>query len=145
MAVVMSRTATRPVTLPNGHILHKGDRCAADTGLMIDPTVYKDPECFNPYRFAEMRSSQGQNRAHLVSTSPEHLGFGHGQHACPGRFFAANEVKILLCHLLIKYDWQLEPGYKPHSREAGFAWSSDDDAMILVRAAEEASLDLGTV
>lgn len=28
-------------------------------------------------------------------------------HSCPGRFFASNELKIALMHLLIKYDWKL--------------------------------------
>ncbi|KLU80907.1 hypothetical protein MAPG_00004 [Magnaporthiopsis poae ATCC 64411] len=52
----------------------------------------------------------GEHKAQLVSTVPEHLPFGLGKYACPGRFFAANEVKIALCHLLIKYDWELAPG-----------------------------------
>ncbi|PPJ59888.1 hypothetical protein CBER1_04922 [Cercospora berteroae] len=45
-----------------------------------------------------------------VSTSPDHLTFGHGIYACPGRFFAANETQIALCHLLLKYDWKLADG-----------------------------------
>jgi len=36
--------------------------------------------------------------------------FGEGLHACPGRFFAINEVKIALCHMLLKYDWRLIDG-----------------------------------
>jgi len=28
----------------------------------------------------------------------------------PGRFFAANEVKVLLAHLLVTYDMKLEEG-----------------------------------
>lgn len=47
----------------------------------------------------------------LVTTSPDHLALGHGEHACPGRFFAAIEIKILLCHLLLKYEWELSPKY----------------------------------
>lgn len=26
----------------------------------------------------------------------------HGQRSCPGRFFATNEIKYALCHLLLK-------------------------------------------
>lgn len=29
------------------------------------------------------------------------------------RFFVANEMKIALCHLLLKYDWRFVPGQKP--------------------------------
>ena len=44
------------------------------------------------------------NSAQLVATSSDHLAFGHGKHACPGRFFAANEVKIALIMMLLQYD-----------------------------------------
>lgn len=49
------------------------------------------------------------DKAHLqfVATSPTYLGFGHGRHACPGRFFAANELKLLIAYLLTRYDIQM--------------------------------------
>jgi cytochrome P450 len=47
-------------------------------------------------------------RANLsfVSTSPIYQAFGHGKHACPGRFFAANELKLLLAYMVINYEFQ---------------------------------------
>ena len=33
--------------------------------------------------------------------------FGHGPHACPGRFFAIYEVKALVVELLRNYDLRL--------------------------------------
>ena len=33
-----------------------------------------------------------------------YLPFGLGKHACPGRQFAVNEIKVALHHLLLKYD-----------------------------------------
>jgi len=39
-----------------------------------------------------------------------YIGFGHGMHACPGRFFAGNELKVALAHLLLKYDWKMPEG-----------------------------------
>lgn len=32
------------------------------------------------------------------------LGFGHGKHPCPGRYFAAHEMKLMLAHLVQNYD-----------------------------------------
>ncbi|KXJ90272.1 hypothetical protein Micbo1qcDRAFT_164807 [Microdochium bolleyi] len=32
------------------------------------------------------------------------MGFSHGSHACPGRFFAANQLKIALSHIALHYD-----------------------------------------
>ncbi|KAI9806379.1 MAG: hypothetical protein M1825_006494 [Sarcosagium campestre] len=49
---------------------------------------------------------RGKNNA-TVTTSPSFLAFSHGRHACPGRFFAANEIKLLLAYLTLNYE--LEP------------------------------------
>jgi len=43
----------------------------------------------------------------LVSTSADYQPFGHGRHACPGRFFAANELKLLLAYMVLNYDIEL--------------------------------------
>ena len=32
------------------------------------------------------------------------MGFGYGRHACPGRFFAAAEIKLLLARILLDYE-----------------------------------------
>ena len=75
---------------------------------MQDSEYYNEPEKFDGYRFLRMRETPGKDKmAHLVSTSELHLGFGHGQHACPGRFFAANEIKLILTQLLLNYDMKL--------------------------------------
>lgn len=39
-----------------------------------------------------------------MTTSDEHFAFGHGRHACPGRFFVACELKLIMAHLLRNYD-----------------------------------------
>ncbi len=40
----------------------------------------------------------------MVTTSETYLPFSHGRHACPGRFFAANELKLLIAYLVLNYD-----------------------------------------
>ena len=35
------------------------------------------------------------------------------EHACPGRFFASNEIKIALCILILEYDFEYVPGDDP--------------------------------
>ncbi|KAJ2970508.1 hypothetical protein NUW58_g9674 [Xylaria curta] len=42
-----------------------------------------------------------------MSTSEKFMGFSHGLHACPGRFFATNQMKITLGHMALLYD--IEP------------------------------------
>ncbi|KAK1558225.1 cytochrome P450 [Colletotrichum navitas] len=102
------RRALADVTTNDGFVIKKGTMISTDirrTHFSTD--IYQDPSKWNPYRYIDMRKSGQENQAHLVSTSDKHNGFGYGIHACPGRFFAANELKIALAHMLLKYDWKL--------------------------------------
>ncbi|KAF5602836.1 ent-kaurene oxidase [Fusarium subglutinans] len=136
------RVATADVTLPNGDILKKGDKIIGNMSHMWDSDTYDNALEFDPYRFVKMRQTGDDKKAHLVSTSAEHLGFGHGIHACPGRFFAANEIKILLCHLLLKYDWKLPEGCTPRPSHSGFKLLGDYSTNLLVRRrTEELDID----
>ncbi|KAJ3536491.1 hypothetical protein NM208_g6688 [Fusarium decemcellulare] len=145
-SATMNRKATKRITLPGGLILEKGDRCMSDTGSMMDPSIYQNPDEYDGYRFFRMRSDPStDSKAHLVSTSSIHLGFGHGKHACPGRFFAANEVKLLLCHLLYKYEWRVEPGYVHKITEFGLALFPDGEAQISIRKRQNQSIDIDSL
>jgi cytochrome P450 len=81
-----------------------------DSGTQ-DPDIYEDPEKFNAWRYLQMREQPGnENRHQFVTIAADNLGFGLGLHACPGRFFASNEIKIILCFLLVEFDWRYGPG-----------------------------------
>ncbi|KAF9870929.1 cytochrome p450 [Colletotrichum karsti] len=113
---MMNRYAEADVTLSDGTFIPKGSHITIPTFHMRDPDVFgSNADEFDGYRFLRMRDEPGQeNKWQFVSTSPEFLSFGHGKHACPGRFFASNEIKIALIHLLLKYDWDIV-GLKPGS------------------------------
>lgn len=67
--------------------------------------------------------------------------FGHGQHACPGRFFAVNEAKIALAHLILKYDFRVV-GKAPKPEKIGLQLMADSKAVLEVRRREpEIDLD----
>lgn len=109
---------------------------------MWSPGTYDNALNFDPYRYFRMRQMGDDKKAHLVSTSTDHLGFGHGLHACPGRFFAANEIKILLCHLILKYEWKLSKDIKPRPTHFGIKLIADMSVHLLVRRrTEELDLD----
>ncbi|OJZ85798.1 hypothetical protein ASPFODRAFT_46866 [Aspergillus luchuensis CBS 106.47] len=80
---------------------------------------------------------QRQSQAQLVTTAPENLAFGHSKHACPGRFFAANEVKIVLIFLLLRYDWKLLEGMVPRIFSGGFGMALDPTLKLEVRRRRE--------
>ncbi|KAL1955895.1 hypothetical protein VTO42DRAFT_7968 [Malbranchea cinnamomea] len=134
----MRRLTEKDITLSDGTVIPKGTALFVPNSKMWDPTVYPDPHTFDPYRFLKMREMPGRETAsHLVSPSPEHMGFGFGKHACPGRFFAANEVKIALCHILLKYDIRLAEGYTPVVRKNGLSLLADPLAKIAIRRRQE--------
>ncbi|KAI1424417.1 cytochrome P450 [Xylaria sp. FL1777] len=50
------------------------------------------------------------SRYQFTSIGDTNQNFGLGKHACPGRFFAAQEIKLILSHLLLHYDIKLRDG-----------------------------------
>lgn len=73
--------------------------------------VFPDPMKFDPLRMYYKRQEPGQENMHQFVMASEHnLAFGAGKHACPGRFFAANEIKLLLVLTLMHYDFRMKGG-----------------------------------
>ncbi|KAF8270428.1 cytochrome P450 [Lactarius quietus] len=113
--VGMSRLALRPFTFSNGVTVPAGTLISAPVNAIhADGEIYPNPEEFDGFRFAKLREQDGVPVVgqQSMSTSADYLTFGYGRHACPGRFFAANEVKALLAHILVTYDIKLEEGKK---------------------------------
>ncbi|KAL6161530.1 hypothetical protein ACJQWK_08455 [Exserohilum turcicum] len=122
-----------------GHLkIRKGERVQVDMTPMWDPSVHSNPETYDMYRFLRMREHpESAHKAQLVSTSPDFLPFGHGKYSCPGRFFASNEIKLALCHLLLKYDWKLAPGTSTQPFVSGQFMTVDPKAQLQYRRRRE--------
>ncbi|KUJ15176.1 CYP-42 P450 monooxygenase [Mollisia scopiformis] len=134
----MHRLATADVELPNGVKIRKGEKIAISSHRMWSEADYEDPETFDGYRFVKRRKVPGlEHKSHLISTSHEHTAFSHGKHACPGRFFAANEVKIAMVHLLLKYDMRLEEPKDAGWLEYGTNMFTNPKARMSVRRRKE--------
>ncbi|KAJ7767232.1 cytochrome P450 [Mycena metata] len=87
---------------------------------------FDHPTKFDGFRFAQERAnhmaqherdplaSQDIFKRQMISTAVDHLPFGTGKHACPGRFFAATELKAMMAHLVVNYDIRAEvEGVRP--------------------------------
>ncbi|KAH0404853.1 hypothetical protein KCU89_g710, partial [Aureobasidium melanogenum] len=134
----MRRRVEHDMVLSSGFKLKKGTRINIDAARMWDPQLYEEPLRWIPDRFLKMRTTGGQEQAaQLVSTSPDHLAFGHGQHACPGRFFATIEIKIALCHLVLGYEWKLVPGSSVAPIINGISAIASPSAKVAIRRKEE--------
>ncbi|KAM7216748.1 Cytochrome P450 monooxygenase sdnQ [Rhypophila decipiens] len=131
----MGRIAVTDARVSDGTVIPKGSTISVDAGLMWDQSIYTRPDEWDPYRFVKMRreSPTQQRLAELTTTAPEHLAFGHGMYACPGRFFAANEVKIALIKILLKYDIKFAEGVKPKVMMHGITMDPDRGVKLSVR------------
>ncbi|KAH9897773.1 cytochrome P450 [Cubamyces lactineus] len=107
--VTLLRRALKDIKLRDGTVIPRDTMIVAATDAMHnDSALYDDADRFDPFRFARMREAEGEATKHqLVHTSVKYMPFGHGRHACPGRFFVANEIKSLLSYLLLNYDFKL--------------------------------------
>lgn len=107
--VSFTRKVGTSFTLSDGTYLPKGVLLAAPLMMFdLDPEFSEDPDTFDGFRFYNKNVTnrgEGQfEKFQCVTTSPSYLSFSHGKHACPGRFYAIDEVKLLLCHILLQYD-----------------------------------------
>ncbi|KAK3315822.1 cytochrome P450 [Apodospora peruviana] len=91
-------TTLSGVHIPRGNIV-----AVAGKNIAKDEAIYPDAETYKPFRFAQTDGVK-TGVAAAATTSPEYLPFGHGKHACPGRFFAASEMKLILGWMIMNYD-----------------------------------------
>lgn len=113
LAVTFERIVTRDYTLADGFLVPAGTTIGVPAqAISMDPEKYPDPETFDGFRFAKLRSSSDPNTARLqyAASNLDSMAFGYGRHACPGRVFASNEIKMIMVHLLMNYDFKFPDG-----------------------------------
>ncbi|KAL4931771.1 cytochrome P450 [Aspergillus undulatus] len=132
----LSRITREHVTLSDDTRIPKGTQVRLTTDNMWNSSIYNDASKFDGYRFVKLRDqTAGTSPGGLsfVSVSANHMGFGYGKHACPGRFFAGAETKIVLCHILLKYDFGIEDVDLARAQTDGMMIWRDRRAMLRVR------------
>lgn len=82
----------------------------ASAAIATDPTIFNDPNTFDGARYRRMREDHKESESSLVMgmSTIDSLGFGLGNQACPGRFFAVNNMKLIMAKLLTQYELTLE-------------------------------------
>ncbi|KAH9923128.1 uncharacterized protein BXZ73DRAFT_51090, partial [Epithele typhae] len=67
---------------------------------------------FDLYRWARMReASETEATKHQFrNTSLDYIAFWHGRYVYLGRFFASNELKVLIAYILLTYEFKLARG-----------------------------------
>ncbi|OJJ05782.1 hypothetical protein ASPVEDRAFT_153946 [Aspergillus versicolor CBS 583.65] len=120
LVLSFQRVVQKALTLKDGtkfpagtHIAIASDAIAHDAACLPGGG---DPETFDPFRYSRLREDPSKpeniNRYQFATTDSSNLHFGHGIYACPGRFFASNEIKLILAHLLLRYEFRFPEGKK---------------------------------
>ncbi|KAJ9077634.1 hypothetical protein DSO57_1014874 [Entomophthora muscae] len=102
-----------PTELPlrNGMVIPKDSLVAIDLpSVHFNESVYgfQGEEKISPFDYAPFRFVNTGIAATRVNSS--FVGFGAGRHACPGRFFAVQEVSAIMSTLLRTCDFTTEDG-----------------------------------
>lgn len=142
-AISVIRKALKDVTLSDGTVIPTGTLIAvAAEGTHYDEGSYDNPYIFNPFRFSDMRGDEGERIKHqYVSTSSEYVSFGHGKHACPGRFFASNELKAILSRLILDFDMKFGgDGQRPPNQWFGSSIIPSQTANVMFRKRPDSGL-----
>ncbi|EPS93133.1 hypothetical protein FOMPIDRAFT_87229 [Fomitopsis schrenkii] len=132
-AVSVSRIAVQDYTFADGTFIPKGTMVsAASRNLLLEADHYVDPAVFDPRRYEGEGGSPKDNSAR---TDDHYLVFGHGQHACSGRFFAVTVLKAMLAHIVVTYDVKFPGGSRsiPPPMWLGVAMLSNRKANVLFR------------
>jgi cytochrome P450 len=144
------RVTTAPLTLSTGHTIPSNTHIgfasyAVHTSAKTltfspsyNPAANKPPSEFDGFRFYNLRAMEGkENRHQFVTTSPDSLIFGHGSHACPGRFFASNEIKVVIIELLRSWDFRFKDDVERKGGEDKRPKSSFSELGIMPNKAAE--------
>jgi len=121
-----------------------------------DPEKFADADNFDPWRFsrplekqkekesangeAEETKQYGYGPTAFVTTSPDYLPFGHGRHACPGRFLVDYELKMIIAYILKHYDLEFPPEYngkRPPNKQVAELSMPPPGAKIRVKRRRE--------
>ncbi|KAF1951236.1 cytochrome P450 [Byssothecium circinans] len=134
----LMRSAVSDIHLSDGSMLPKGTQFAfAMRNMSYDDTVFEKASTFDGFRFESMHErsqDKSTQRWQFVATNNSSYSFGHGRHACPGRFFAALEMKLILANLIQRYDFKTV-GEKIEYRTGvrGFMLVPDPEQVISIK------------
>lgn len=108
------REVIQPFSFSNGQKIPAGATIELPSRAVgRDAANYPDSQVFDGFRHYRARqtgTARDHARNQFVTSNEQNLVFGYGKHACPGRFFAANEIKMLLARIILEFDFKNEDG-----------------------------------
>ncbi len=131
------RIVRSPLTLSSGVYLPPSTHlCTASYAISQDPSFAPNANDFDGFRYYRKRqqSAEDANKHQFAMTDKDHLHFGHGLHACPGRLLASIELKLIVGELIAGYDFKFPEGKgRPATLNADEFLYPDPKARVLMR------------
>ncbi|KAL8737130.1 MAG: hypothetical protein Q9181_002001 [Wetmoreana brouardii] len=137
MVVTFGRLIHHDLRLHDGIIIPASTLVGvAAYAVAQDPQFLSGP--FSGFRFVPQPGSQQVQGPQFVTTNASNLSWGNGKHACLGRFFAANEIKILIAYFLVHFDFKFggERMERPKNLDFELQSMADPSVEILVKRRE---------
>ncbi|KAI4207809.1 MAG: hypothetical protein LQ348_000446 [Seirophora lacunosa] len=136
--VTVTRAAVKPYTFKDGFHLPANTLISFSMAeLNRDPDVWPDSETFDGSRFLRMRQKGDANAWQFAFVGENSINFGAGTHACPGRYYVSQEIKIMLAHLLLHFDFKWPDGKsRPANMVHDFATPPSPMAELMFRRKE---------
>ncbi|KAF8165943.1 cytochrome P450 [Crassisporium funariophilum] len=110
----LGRKVLKDFMFSDGTLIPAGSTLRVNSyGSHHNEDLYPSPHSFQGFRFVNEDSLK-----QIPSAKPtlDYNPFGYGKHACPGRFFAAAQLKLMLAHIVTTYDVKTEvEGVRPDS------------------------------
>ncbi|KAF8997366.1 cytochrome P450 [Cyathus striatus] len=133
-------TMSRIVSNPAGFKFHDGTTLPYGTFLSCgaysihhDHELYDKSDEFDGFRFCKDDGSETTEfKQRIVNSSFDFVAFGRGTHACPGRFYAATQMKIIFSQIIMSYDVSYT-GDPPKTKWYGEGCIADPESRIIVR------------
>ncbi|KAK8010249.1 hypothetical protein PG990_009214 [Apiospora arundinis] len=108
----MQRLAVVDYTFKDGLRIPSGTSIVVPSRLLgRDPGLHgRNAGKFDAKRWLRKREQGDATKFHFASLQDDMLPWGSGPHACPGRFLAQEMIKLVLVHLLTRYDLKSPDG-----------------------------------
>ncbi|KAH8430912.1 cytochrome P450 [Aspergillus melleus] len=127
-----SRKTAQGITLSNGQYIPPGSLVETPSDAIAhDETTYSKDDRFDGFRFYKIRqgaTAAEQARNQFVTSNDKNLVFGYGKHACPGRFLAAAEIKLIIAKIILRYEFRNETVVKERYPSHAFGRMNVPDA-----------------
>lgn len=130
--------AIKPIVLKDGTTIPSGTiLCVPNYVLEQNQGLWSNPGEFDGLRYYNLRQTVAKEsfRHQLFECSTDSMSFGYGSHTCPGRFFATNELKLIMAYIIKHFDIELKEKSKgrPANLRIAVELRPDQTAQVMFK------------